>query len=1803
MSFLHTLNAYGHVLDAWLSISLNSAHLSSRPRLSWLDRELLHRRIDHYIDPPADASSALLTLYSHYEDALLAMAGADYTADTYRSYYTGSTQEQLLQLNLSLSQSALFDQEGRFLGALSFIDADGRDLELSPAAILADPYTFNDPDRSSDGVVVLLPTALPNGATLQLDLDGDEQRVAIDLDSAHNQRILLDAAVLADLRLQVRDAASSSWLDVPLASVSAAWSELRINIEPSQDLATIPADWQVRLSYDDLLQESISADDLKAGVYLQFDHALIDQIFAAVKSQELAGASLSIGLANGQSPLLSFAVGDYNSSAELYTAIGSAPWVSNQVKPGVLQLQALEAEQGLPAFTLQLSLEKAAGGASEPVYNAAQLVRADGNGWTALDPDGFSLWSEWDGGPVAIDRYGDQLDRLGNQPVGAEPPLWSDYHPWVSITGDLFKPWDEQRTSPKTIAIEGNSFDGGDDLLVTFNLELPDDPRTPDWDDDWRDYVLLFDLFTSSDDQLSEEERNALFDQALELDFDVLAYEPRFTIPVDITAIHGGDRLTATELLNVLANGLADFMASAPAELSGFATPSFSLSSPTTIHRNGRTLLEAVLDFPAPEQGGLKPSVDLWSRVLDDPTNTQAYDEAWELYQTYVASHEQEWLNNYGSRAPQFRSAWTDPLSGAEAADRTITLDFSGLDPLADTYTPGDIRLRLNNKLVDPQLYSVENLWGHQLQITFNPDSGLQLSVASELSISLADGHRFTDTAGIPVAATHNLAVDNWAAWQSSGFHPDGQLLLDLANSYADDKTIRLSFLGSADLSLDSIPEVGDFQFWAYDYNDGTTRALELASTNPLKLDGKALVFSLASSLGSDVSVEVTYDTNLDGTASSAPFTNTEGVAAQAFYWQPIENRSPDKQGPSIHWGSVFGNRLSLGLADPAGVWVGDQELSASNLPAPADFLIKATNTTSGTIRTLTATSISLTPWGWNELELQLDASVEAGETLSLSYQGSSLQDGHGNLAELRQVPINNYSVAYDAGDASSWFQRNDLVKVVFDEVPGKGGFFLIDNGSVSSTADNFQIQDDYIFSLSEISTLTIDLTDKAGGRLDDAGDANLDFNLENLRTQSFIGGSWTSLEDRWLGNEASNDERDVTFVLPAGDYRLSVMHADLLQEIAQSYQLEISHSPFSLIATQLDTNEGELIDTASPPLTESLYLDVLDPGQLTATLPADSSNTWLNLYDLNGEWVGSSTGQSFSQYVLAGLYRLEVGSWSPLPTNTRLSLELDSSISLSIDRDSAQAPSGTIRVNSLPVQGDLNPLDRDDFWTLKLNGGQIYSLRVSGFSDDVNLIVTDAQGIWVADSWNWGSYAEDGSFLPSDETIVIDLSDKAAGTYSYSVQVQTWGITPTRYSLTAKSHADRASADEEAARGVISYDSLFDDFFGDNSDLAGAIDFSQDDLEKLAGLQAVSTDKLRELKASLEKQGFDPSGTVLAFQSTLAGPDPNPVLISKSVPQALPQELRNRLTAHEPGVLSEQQSQLQFGPKQVAALVNHTKDQASGVEPVSKPVGVTVASRQRRLGGVLAQDATSTKLMAGPGLAAKLEGDALGLQRIAIPLDDDTRAALGDPANAAKTLVWYKTPASGEAWLFTYDDSTDTGSRLEDTDPNQEGPDVLALYVQDGGRGDDDGEVNGEIVTPGGLALAQLRIQDLVTSWDGDIDGDGLFSPLSDGLAIARRLSRPDLNDDPLIGSLAGPGSSRTGSEMLARIDEGFNNGHFDLDRSGTVDSTDLTLALRHGFGTFPGAALTAGLELPNSTSLVQVLEQLQMLLPQAEV
>ncbi len=221
--------------------------------------------------------------------------------------------------------------------------------------------------------------------------------------------------------------------------------------------------------------------------------------------------------------------------------------------------------------------------------------------------------------------------------------------------------------------------------------------------------------------------------------------------------------------------------------------------------------------------------------------------------------------------------------------------------------------------------------------------------------------------------------------------------------------------------------------------------------------------------------------------------------------------------------------------------------------------------------------------------------------------------------------------------------------------------------------------------------------------------------------------------------------------------------------------------------------------------------------------------------------------------------------------------------------------------------------------------------------------------------------------------------------------------------------------------------------------------------------------------------------------------PNRSRTVISKTVPQSLPEQIRAKLNGNEPGELSEQQSQPQFGPKQIAELADDVKDEASGLEPVRKPVGVKVESRQKRLGGFLAQDPASNQLLADAGLAPELEGYDLGLQRISIPIDGDTRAArqiLKRPGRPG--LV--QTPATGSAWLFTYDETTGTGARLEDTDANQDGPDAMVLYIQDGGRGDDDERINGEIVSPGGLALAELRAVDPVVDWNADIDGDGLL-------------------------------------------------------------------------------------------------------------
>jgi hypothetical protein len=73
---------------------------------------------------------------------------------------------------------------------------------------------------------------------------------------------------------------------------------------------------------------------------------------------------------------------------------------------------------------------------------------------------------------------------------------------------------------------------------------------------------------------------------------------------------------------------------------------------------------------------------------------------------------------------------------------------------------------------------------------------------------------------------------------------------------------------------------------------------------------------------------------------------------------------------------------------------------------------------------------------------------------------------------------------------------------------------------------------------------------------------------------------------------------------------------------------------------------------------------------------------------------------------------------------------------------------------------------------------------------------------------------------------------------------------------------------------------------------------------------------------------------------------------------------------------------------------------------------------------------------------------------------------------------TYLKRNSAGVWEEFNYDATSGTGARLEDL--NSDGTaDALAVYVRDGGRGDDDGLVNGQVLDPGLLASSSTRLGD----------------------------------------------------------------------------------------------------------------------------
>ena len=191
---------------------------------------------------------------------------------------------------------------------------------------------------------------------------------------------------------------------------------------------------------------------------------------------------------------------------------------------------------------------------------------------------------------------------------------------------------------------------------------------------------------------------------------------------------------------------------------------------------------------------------------------------------------------------------------------------------------------------------------------------------------------------------------------------------------------------------------------------------------------------------------------------------------------------------------------------DPNGLYILEAELSNENLPNPSNFSLEATDSDNKT-KKITATSVILNRWG--DLEFQLDSAVTSTDVVKLTYSGNSLKDSLKNSSKIRDFEVWNNSVDFSFEDANSWFLLNDLTNVVFNN-----GLYIQDNGNVSSLSSNFQFIDEYVFKLKEFSKVTIDLTDVNGETLDDDGDANLDFVLENERTFDYVGGSLNSKQD-----------------------------------------------------------------------------------------------------------------------------------------------------------------------------------------------------------------------------------------------------------------------------------------------------------------------------------------------------------------------------------------------------------------------------------------------------------------------------------------------------------------------------------------------------------------------------------------------------------------------------------------------------------------------------------------------------------------
>ena len=137
---------------------------------------------------------------------------------------------------------------------------------------------------------------------------------------------------------------------------------------------------------------------------------------------------------------------------------------------------------------------------------------------------------------------------------------------------------------------------------------------------------------------------------------------------------------------------------------------------------------------------------------------------------------------------------------------------------------------------------------------------------------------------------------------------------------------------------------------------------------------------------------------------------------------------------------------------------------------------------------------------------------------------------------------------------------------------------------------------------------------------------------------------------------------------------------------------------------------------------------------------------------------------------------------------------------------------------------------------------------------------------------------------------------------------------------------------------------------------------------------------------------------------------------------------------------------------------------------------------------------------------------------------------------------------------------------------------------------------------------------EELVVDLASDVDGDGSFHPLTDGLLItsaaqaieiaAGTESQPISFNANLHDQLINPNGSRNTTDAAnVFIKDAITSGSLDRNNNGVLDLQDAQRILRDGLGTYPGDAATAGLREPpvpagtTNSDLINEQEQLDAL------